>query len=111
MQHLKVIKDNNANAFLAGQRVFGQVGGSLGSHVLAAGDLLVPVPPEVTLEQAATMPTVFMTAHLALHHAMPLQTKNNLLIHAAAGGLAFSSLHLCQLYSFIQHSTDNCHRS
>lgn len=79
--------------------MFGQVGGSLGSHVLAAVDLLVPVPPEVTLEQAATMPTVFMTAHLALHHAVPLQTSENVLIHAAAGGLTMSMTYfLCSLH-------------
>lgn len=77
--------------------MFGQVGGSLGSHVLAVMDLLVPVPPEVTLEQAATMPTVFMTAHLALHHAVHLQTSENVLIHAAAGGLTVSKT--CLLYT------------
>lgn len=67
--------------------MFGQVAGSLGSHVLAAGDLLVPVPPEVSLEQAATMPTVFMTAHIALQHAVCLNPRDNVLIHAAAGEL------------------------
>lgn len=69
----------------AGQRVFGQVEGSLGSHVLAPWEQLVPLPPEVTLQQASTMPTVFMTAHLALQMAMHSQPGTHLLIHATAG--------------------------
>ena len=69
----------------AGQRVFGQVAGSLASHVLADSRTVVAMPPHVTFEQASTMPTVFMTADMAFIHAMKVSQGESCLIHAAAG--------------------------
>ena len=65
--------------------MFGQVAGSLASHVVADSQLLVPMPPVVTFEQAATMPTVFMTADMAFNHAMDMTPGTHALIHATAG--------------------------
>ena len=65
--------------------MFGQVAGSLASHVLADSSLLVPMPLTVTFEQASTMPTVFTTADLAFNHAMHVTPGTPALVHAAAG--------------------------
>lgn len=73
------------NVAAAGQAVFGQVAGSLASHVLADSSLLVPMPLTITFEQASTMPTVFMTADLAFNHAMHVAPGTHALVHAAAG--------------------------
>lgn len=74
-----------AGPIAAGQHVFGQVAGSLASHVLADSSLVVAMPPAVTFEQAATMPTVFMTADMAFNHAMHVVPGIHALLHAAAG--------------------------
>lgn len=65
--------------------MFGQVAGSLASHVVADSSLVVAMPPHVSFQQAATMPTVFMTADMAFHHAMDVLPGTHALIHAAAG--------------------------
>ncbi len=65
--------------------MFGQVAGSLGSHVVTDSRLVVAMPPHVTFEQAATMPTVFMTADMAFCHAMSVTSGTHALIHATAG--------------------------
>ena len=111
MQHLLILGDATA----AGQRVFGQVAGSLASHVLADSSLLVAMPPTVTFEQAATMPTVFMTADMAFHHAMSMVSGTCTLLHAAAGthsallALTFASysLELLQFHMIFEVSADD----
>jgi len=45
----------------------------------------VPVPPPLTAEQAATVPTVFLTADACLRRACGLRAGQRLLIHAATG--------------------------
>ena len=45
------------------------------------------MPPNVTFEAAATVPTVFITADSAFCHAMTLHARDRVLVHAAAGQL------------------------
>ena len=47
--------------------------------------MLVGLPPNVTFEAAATLPTVFITADTAFQHATSLQPGDRVLVHAAAG--------------------------
>lgn len=82
---LSVCLTSVAAGAAAGQAVFGQVAGSLASHVVADSTLVVPMPPTVTLQQACTMPTVFMTADMAFQHAMHVAPGTQALLHAAAG--------------------------
>ena len=71
----------------AGQAVFGQASGSLGSHVKCSQANLVAMPDNVTFEAAATVPTVFITADAAFCHATTLHAPDRVLVHAAAGKL------------------------
>ena len=43
------------------------------------------MPLNMTFEEAATVPTVFITAHSAFQHAINLQPSDRVLVHAAAG--------------------------
>lgn len=86
----ELLPDSCCNVGAAGQAVFGQVAGSLASHVLADSSLLVPMPLTVTFEQASTMPTVFMTADLAFNHAMHVAPGTHALVHAAAGTSSYT---------------------
>lgn len=84
----------------AGQAVFGQVAGSLASHVVADSQLLVPMPPVVTFEQAATTPTVFTTADMAFNHAMDMMPGTHALVHATAG--MGGCLQVCRLLQTLE---------
>lgn len=75
-----------------GQAVFGQASGCLGSHVKCSQASLVAMPPNVTFQAAATVPTVFITADAAFCHAVTLQTSDRVLVHAAAGKLHHADL-------------------
>ena len=68
-----------------GDAVFGQAAGCLGSAVLCNGHALVPKPPAVTFTEAATIPTVFLTAYSCLHEEAAISTKSRVLVHAATG--------------------------
>ena len=69
----------------AGQNVFGQASGCLGSHVKCNHATLVGLPSNVTFEAAAMLPTVFITPDTAFQHATTLQPGDRVLVHAAAG--------------------------
>lgn len=65
--------------------MFGQAAGCLGSAVLCDGHALVPKPPAVTFTEAATIPTVFLTAYSCLHEEAAISTESCILVHAATG--------------------------
>ena len=54
---------------------------------MADAKTLVPVPQQLTPEQAATVPTVFLTAEACLRQSCALQPYQRVLIHAATGAL------------------------
>ena len=49
-----------------GDAVFGIAPGCLGSAVIVPADLMVALPPHISFEAAATVPTVYCTVHAAL---------------------------------------------
>ncbi|GAX83383.1 hypothetical protein CEUSTIGMA_g10808.t1, partial [Chlamydomonas eustigma] len=75
-----------------GTSVFGLAAGCLGTLVHCHPDTMVVMPEQLSFEQAATMPTVFMTAHMAFDKATIVQSGHNVLVHAAAGGVGLASL-------------------
>ncbi len=75
-----------------GMAVFGLAGGSLGSHVQASAQTLVPMPASLSFEQAATTPTVFLTVDTAFNAAAACRPGDKVLIHAAAGGVGLAAL-------------------
>jgi NADPH2:quinone reductase len=54
--------------------------------------LLLPVPAHLSFEEAAAFPEVFITAHLALHVFGRLAAGENVLVHAAAGGVGTAAV-------------------
>lgn len=70
--------------------MFGQAAGCLGSAVLCSGHTLVPKPPAVTFTEAATIPTVFLTAYACLHDEAGISKESHVLVHAATGEIMTS---------------------
>ncbi|HEX3820922.1 MAG TPA: quinone oxidoreductase [Candidatus Sulfotelmatobacter sp.] len=61
--------------------------GSYAEYAAVVADRLVPIPAEVTDQQAAGAMLQGMTAHYLSHDAYPLKRGETALVHAAAGGV------------------------
>ncbi len=77
-----------------GDRVFGLAVFGLATHSMArAGDVRI-MPPELSFEEAATLPVVFMTSWHALDTVAHLRKGETILIHAGAGGVGMAAIQI-----------------
>lgn len=97
-----------------GDRVFGRsepsAGGAFAQRLVIAATELCVIPTEMSFEQAASLPTAFGTARLALFDVGQLQRGQRVLIHAAAGGvggMAVQQAHLAGAYVIATASARN----
>jgi len=58
--------------------------------------MLVPIPDELSFEDAAAMPVNYLTAYQMLFRLRRIQAGDRVLIHAAAGGVGTATLQLCR---------------
>ena len=72
--------------------MFGLAEGCLGSAVTARAGTLAVLPSPVSWEEAASLPTVFITATSALLSAAGAAAGEVLLLPAAAGGVGVAAL-------------------
>lgn len=79
-----------------GDEVMAVASGAAARFVLADARLVVPRPAGLTLEQAATTPIAFLTAHYALDRLARLRGGERVLIHAAAGGVGLAAVQLAK---------------
>ncbi len=78
-----------------GQRVFGVTRfGGYASRVVVPRDQLRPIPEGLTDVQAATFPTVHLTAWYALRELGNLRAGQRVLVHSAAGGVGGAALQI-----------------
>lgn len=61
--------------------------GSYAEQVLVRADVALPVPAGMSLEVAAALPLQGMTAHYLVASTFPVQRGQDVLVHAAAGGV------------------------
>jgi NADPH:quinone reductase len=85
----------DVTAVAVGDRVvYAGVTGAYAESAAVSVDRLVPLPPEVSFEQAAAVMLQGMTAQYLTHTTFPLMPGDACLVHAAAGGVG---LLLCQM--------------
>ena len=78
-----------------GDRVMGIVGGgSMATRVVTQGAELMRVPKELSLEEAAAVPEVFLTAYDAIVLQGGLQAGQSVLLHAVASGVGTAGIQL-----------------
>jgi len=82
--------------FKVGDEVIASGGGALCSHMIIDADWVWPKPPQVSFDEAATIPIAFATAHYSLHHMGRMQKGERVLIHAAAGGVGMAAIQIAQ---------------
>ncbi len=78
-----------------GDRVFSLLaGGGYAEQVVVHKDLLMAVPPGLSMREAAAIPEVFLTAYQALHWLGGLQSDHDVLVHAGASGVGTAAIQL-----------------
>ncbi|GHD52872.1 polyketide synthase [Thalassobaculum fulvum] len=79
-----------------GDRVMAVAPGCHASHAVGEAPLVLPVPAGWSDEQAATMPTVFLTAAWALRRDGALGAGQRVLVHAGTGGLGLAAIQVAR---------------
>jgi NADPH:quinone reductase-like Zn-dependent oxidoreductase/acyl carrier protein len=79
-----------------GQEVMGYAPCSLGTRSLADARMMVPKPPQLDFEEAATTILVFGTVLHALRDIARLERGETVLIHSAAGGIGLAAIQLAR---------------
>jgi len=78
-----------------GDRVMALLGGmGYASKAVVHERMLMPVPPNLTFEQAASIPEVFLTAYDALFLQCDLSIGESVLIHAAGSGVGTAGIQM-----------------
>jgi NADPH:quinone reductase-like Zn-dependent oxidoreductase/acyl carrier protein len=83
-------------AYRPGDRVMALVPFSFSAYVKVHENYLMPVPPGMSLEEAATLPLALLTAHYALIHLGHLQAGERVLIHSASGGVGLAAVQIAR---------------
>ncbi|MGB3612620.1 MAG: zinc-binding dehydrogenase, partial [Elainellaceae cyanobacterium] len=86
----------NVSHLQVGDRVMALAPGSLASWVTTAANQVTTIPAGFTVQEAATLPAAFLTAHHALHGLANIQAGDRILIHSAAGGVGQAAVQLAQ---------------
>jgi len=88
-------RGRKAKKWAKGARVFGLLaGGGYAEYVAVHEDLLMPIPENLSFEEAAAIPEAFLTAFQALYWLGDLKAGQHVLIHAGASGVGTAAIQL-----------------
>jgi len=87
---------SKACGFAPGDQVVGFGPSSFGNRVVTQASAISHIPPGMSFESAATIPSTFFTVYYALHHLARLQPGEKVLIHGAAGGVGIAAIQLAK---------------
>lgn len=82
--------------FKVGDRVATMCGGTYANRVRSQFDRVRKIPDNLSFEDAATIPLVYLTAIYGLFHLGNLREGQSVLIHSAAGGVGIAAIQLAQ---------------
>ena len=80
----------------AGDEVVAFAAGTHDGFVLADARVVARKPANLTMEQAATLPTAFLTTRYTIERLAKIQPNDRILIHAAAGGVGLGAVQIAQ---------------
>ncbi len=84
------------DGFGLGDRVVAFGPSSFSNHVHTKALAVSRIPPGISFEAAATIPSTFFTAYYAIHHLARLREGERILIHGAAGGVGVAAIQLAK---------------
>lgn len=82
--------------FRPGDAVIALAPGGFASHIVTKAAFAALKPEHLTFEEAATIPSPFVTALLGLNILAGMKSGDKVLIHAAAGGVGLAAVQLAQ---------------
>ncbi|EGC36367.1 hypothetical protein DICPUDRAFT_87448 [Dictyostelium purpureum] len=85
---------NDVKKFKIGDEVFGVASKTSGSHIIIDYKYVFYKPTNISHLQAASIPSVYVTALHSIYNTGNLKADQTILIHSAAGGVGLSSLEL-----------------
>ena len=89
-----------------GDRVFGLLaGGGYAEYTVTHADLLMAIPPGLSMEEATAIPEVFLTAYQALHWLGGIEPGHRVLIHAGASGVGTAAIQLTRNAEAVPYAT------
>ncbi len=89
-----------------GDRVFGLVeGGGYAEYAVLPAGMAMRIPDNLSFEEAAAIPEVFLTAYQALCWLGQLQQNEHVLVHAGASGVGTAAIQLARCLGAHVHVT------
>ncbi|WUF42376.1 SDR family NAD(P)-dependent oxidoreductase [Streptomyces europaeiscabiei] len=88
-----------------GDRVMGMFAGAFGPVAVADARMVARIPKGWSFAEAATVPIVYLTAYYALVDLGGLKPGENVLVHAAAGGVGSAAVQLARHLGAVVHGT------
>jgi NADPH:quinone reductase-like Zn-dependent oxidoreductase len=88
----------NVEQFQPGDEVFGTCKGTCAEYVCAGENNFLPKPANLTLEQAAAVPTSALTALRGLRDAGKVQPGQKVLINGASGGVGTFAVQIAKAF-------------
>lgn len=90
---------DDENRLEIGQRVIAMTGfGGYSEEVIVESNRVVPIPDNISFDQAAAMPVTYGTAYHMLVHLGGLKEGDTVLVHHAAGGVGTAAAQICKAY-------------
>jgi tumor protein p53-inducible protein 3 len=87
----------DAQTLAPGDRVCALLaGGGYAEYVAVPEELCMSIPGDMTYEEAAAVPEVFLTAFQALHWLARLEEGDTVLVHAGASGVGTAAIQLAR---------------
>ncbi len=83
-------------SFAIGDTVIACAAGCFTQYLTVDAQEVFPKPANLSHEEAAGLPGVFMTADYTLNHLAGIKTGDRVLIHAAAGGVGMAAIQIAQ---------------
>ncbi|MBK7874106.1 MAG: NAD(P)H-quinone oxidoreductase [Saprospiraceae bacterium] len=81
-----------------GNRVCGLLaGGGYAEYAVIHEDMALPIPDNLSFEEATAIPEVFLTAFQALHSLAHLQAREKVLIHSGASGVGTAAIQIAKM--------------
>ncbi len=88
-----------------GDRIMAFAPASLSTKVVTIAEAVVPIPPETSFPEAATIPVAFVTAIYALGHLAKLSPGEHVLIHTASGGVGLAAIQYAKQHGAVVIAT------
>ncbi|RMF38611.1 MAG: SDR family NAD(P)-dependent oxidoreductase [Alphaproteobacteria bacterium] len=91
-----VIRAGRGSGFRRGDEVIAFAPACFATHVTVSAEAVARLPAGTSLDTAAAIPTIFVTAQYALCHLAGLRAGETLLVHGGAGGVGLAALQIAR---------------